>query len=76
MYQPGKGNYLRTTGIWVYNFEKDTYNIPLGIGLGKVFPRGKTVYNLIVEPQWSLADKGPGWPEWQVFVGLNMQFNK
>lgn len=74
MYQLGKGRYLRSTGIWVYDFETDNYSVPLGIGIGQVIPRGKTVYNLFVEPQWSVADEGPGWPEWQVFVGFNMQF--
>jgi hypothetical protein len=76
MYQLGKGRYLRSTGIWVYNFETDDYSVPVGIGLGQVIPKGKTVYNIFVEPQWSIADKGPGWPEWQVFVGFNMQFMK
>ncbi|MFW2438300.1 MAG: hypothetical protein ACN4GR_02905 [Arenicellales bacterium] len=76
MYQLGKGSYLRTTGIWVYDFETDNYSVPLGIGYGKVFKKGKTVYNAFVEPQWSVADKGPGWPEWQVFIGFNMQFMK
>ena len=42
----------------------------------KANKKGKTVFNAFVEPQWSVADKGPGWPEWQVFVGFNMQFLK
>lgn len=74
MYQLGKGLYLRSTGIWAYNFENDTYSVPLGLGIGQVIPVGKTVLNLFVEPQYSIADKGPGWPEWQIFAGLNFQF--
>jgi hypothetical protein len=74
--QLGKGRYLRSTGIWAYNFETDNYSVPLGLGFGQVIPKGKTVYNLFIEPQWSVADKGPGWPEWQVFLGFNMQFMK
>lgn len=74
MLQLGKGRYLRTTGIWVYDFETDNYSVPLGLGVGQVIPKGKTVYNIFVEPQWLVADKGPGWPEWQLFVGFNMQF--
>ena len=76
IYQLGKGRYLRSTGIWVYDFETDNYSVPVGIGFGRVIPKGKTVYNFFIEPQWSVADKGPGWPEWQVFVGFNMQFTK
>jgi len=74
MYQLGKGRYLRSTGIWAFNLETGDYSIPLGIGFGQVIPRGKTVYNIFIEPQWSVVDKGAGWPEWQVFLGFNMQF--
>jgi hypothetical protein len=73
-YQLGKGLYLRSAPIWVYNFENDDYSIPLGVGLGQVIPKGKTVFNFFVEPQISIADRGPGQPEWQIFAGFNMQF--
>jgi hypothetical protein len=73
-YQLGKGLYLRSAPIWIYNFENSTYSVPLGIGIGQVIPTSKVVYNVFVEPQWSVADKGAGYPEWQIFVGFNMQF--
>ena len=73
-YQLGKGLYLRSAPIWVYNFENDNYSVPLGIGIGQVIKREKTVFNVFVEPQFSVADKGPGQPEWQIFFGFNMQF--
>jgi hypothetical protein len=73
-YQLGKGLYLRAAPIWVYNLENDGYSVPLGIGIGKVTKRGNTVYNLFIEPQFSVADDGPGQPDWQVFVGFNLQF--
>ena len=72
--QLGGGTYLRAAPIWVYNFENDAYSVPLGIGIGQVFKRGKTVYNTFIEPQFSVADDGPGQPEWQIFLGFNMQF--
>lgn len=74
MYQLGKGLYLRSTGIWTYNFENDDYSIPLGLGIGQVIPKGKTVFNIFIEPQYSVADRGPGQPEWQIFAGFNTQF--
>lgn len=73
-YQLGKGTYLRAAPIWVYNFQNDTYSVPLGVGVGQVIPKGKTVYNVFIEPQVSVSDKGAGWPKWQVFIGFNMQF--
>lgn len=73
-YQLGKGLYLRSAPIWVYNFESNDYSVPLGLGIGQVIPKGKTVFNLFVEPQVSVADRGPGQPQWQIFAGFNMQF--
>ena len=73
-YQLGGGTYLRAAPIWIYNLESDGYGMPLGVGIGKVFKRGKTVFNAFVEPQFSIADDGPGQPQWQIFVGFNVQF--
>jgi len=73
-YQLGDGTYLRSAPIWVYNLENDSYSVPLGIGIGQVVKKGKTVYNFFVEPQFSLADHGAGQPKWQIFFALNMQF--
>lgn len=75
-YQLGGGNYLRAAPIWAYNFENDNYSVPLGVGFGHVTKRGSTVFNYFIEPQFSIADDGPGQPEWQIFVGLNLQFLK
>lgn len=74
IYQLGGGTYLRATPIWAYNFDNDAYSVPLGVGVGQVWKKDKTVYNLFVEPQFSAVDHGAGQPKWQIFIGLNMQF--
>ena len=74
MLQLGQGWYARSTGVWTYDFEHDYYAIPIGMGLGKVIPTEKIVYNAFVEPQYSIDTKGPGQPKWQIFAGLNLQF--
>jgi hypothetical protein len=73
-YQLGGGTYLRSAPIWAYNFENDSYSVPIGLGIGQVIPRGKTVFNVFIEPQISVADHGPGQPDWQIYAGFNMQF--
>jgi hypothetical protein len=73
-YQLGKGRYLRSTGATAYNFENGTYGLPVGFGFGQVIPKKKVVFNLFAEPQYSVGDKGGGWPQWQIFFGLNTQF--
>lgn len=73
-YQLGGGTYLRSTGVMAYDFERNGYSVPIGFGIGQVIPRGNATFNLYVEPQVSIADKGAGWPEWQVFLGASSQF--
>ncbi len=73
--QMGGGYYLRGAPIWAFDFENDTYHIPIGLGLGKVFKSGSTVFNVFAEPQFTILSKGDGQPQLQLFVGFNMQFN-
>jgi hypothetical protein len=73
-FQLGKGVYIRGAPIWVYNFETDNYHVPVGLGIGKVFVAGKTVFNFFIEPQYTILDKGPGQPEFQIYTAINMQF--
>lgn len=73
-FQLGKGKYLRSTGATVYNFENSTYNVPIGLGFGQVIPKKKVIFNFFVEPEYAVANKGAGYPQWQIFIGLNSQF--
>ncbi|MGK7923690.1 MAG: hypothetical protein AB4290_00300, partial [Spirulina sp.] len=72
--QLGQGLYLRSAPIWAFDFESGNYNIPLGLGLGKVIQSGKTTYNFFVEPQYTVAHQGNNQPQWQIYFALNMQF--
>lgn len=72
--QLGDGLYTGMAPIWTWDLQNDTYNFPLGLRLGKVFRRKKTVFNFFVEPQYSPIQKGQGQPTWQIYTALNMQF--
>jgi len=72
--QLGGGTYLRSTGVWVFNLRNGDYSVPIGLGIGKVVKAGKTVYNVFVEPQYTVLHQGVGQPAFQVFFGINMQF--
>jgi hypothetical protein len=74
MIQLGKGTYLRSAPLWIFNLEDSTYNIPLGFGIGKVVRSGNTVFNMFIEPQFTILHDGLRQPELQIFAGLNMQF--
>ena len=73
-YQLGGGTHLRSSAVMAYNFQNATYSVPIGLGIGQVIPTEKVVFNIFVEPQVSIVDRGAGWPKWQIFVGLNTQF--
>jgi len=72
--QLGKGLYVRGAPIFVFDLENDTYHVPVGLGLGQVIPTPNIVYNVFVEPQFTILDRGVGQPQLQLFVGFNMQF--
>jgi hypothetical protein len=74
MFQLGKGTYLRGAPLWVFNLETNSYSVPIGLGIGQVIKKDKTVFNIFIEPQWTILHDGVGQPEFTVFAGLNMQF--
>lgn len=74
IYNLPEGWYLRSSATWNFNLRNGDYAIPLGIGAGKIWKMGKTTYNIFAEPQWTVAHQGDGQPQFQVFLGLNLQF--
>ena len=71
--QIGQGFYLRSVPIWFFDLERPNYNVPFGLGVGKVIRTDKVVYNFFVEPQFSVAIRGIGQPPILIYMGLNMQ---
>jgi len=72
--QFGKGVYGGMAPLWAFDLESGHYNVPLGCRLGKVVKAGNTVFNLFIEPQFTMMHWGSGRPELQVMTALNMQF--
>lgn len=74
-WQIGAGYYLRSTGVWSFNLEDEgNYNVPIGLGVGKVIKVGKVVFNIFAEPQFTVMAEGSSQPKFQTFVGFNTQF--
>lgn len=74
IWQIGSGFCLRSTGVWSFNLENGDYNVPIGLGVGKVVKAGKMVFNIFAEPQFTVLAEGIGQPKFQTFVGFNTQF--
>lgn len=72
-WQLGQGYYLRSAPIWAFDFKNKQYNIPFALGVGKVIKINNTVFNLFVEPQYTMLHKGMQ-PQVQMFAGINIQF--
>ncbi len=73
-WQLGGGTYLRSTGIWSFDLNSGNYNVPLGLGIGKVIKAGNLIFNIFMEPQYSALAEGMGQPKFQTFIGFNTQF--
>lgn len=69
-----QGWYLRSTATWTFDLQKNDYYIPLGLGAGKAWRVGKNIFNVFAEPQWTVAHKGEGLPQFTLFAGLNITF--
>jgi hypothetical protein len=74
IWQLGAGFCLRSTGVWTFNLKNGDYNVPIGLGVGKVIKSGKVVFNIFAEPQFTVLAQGIGQPKYQTFVGFNSQF--
>lgn len=74
VWQLGGGTYLRSTGVWTFDLKSGDYTVPIGFGIGQVIKQGKIVYNIFLEPQFSILHEGTGQPKVQLFAGLNLQF--
>ena len=44
----------------MFDIENDKYNVPVGLGIGKVVPTRKAVFNRFVEPQFTILSRGCG----------------
>jgi len=75
-FQIGKGTYLRGAPLWILDFENNAFNIPIGLGIGKVVKVNRTIFNVFLEPQFTMYDKGNGLPLFAIFGAINMQFMK
>ncbi|WP_408096888.1 hypothetical protein ACJVC5_17770 [Peredibacter sp. HCB2-198] len=75
IYNLPKSFYVRSSGVMNFNWQNGHYYIPIGAGAGKVWKlKSGTIMNLFVEPQWTIAHEGDGQPNFQTFMGLNLQF--
>ncbi len=74
-WQLGKGTYLRGAPVWAFDIAGDKYHVPLALGIGKVVAVENVLFNMFVEPQYSMLHKGTQ-PQFQLLTGINVQIMK
>jgi hypothetical protein len=72
-WQLGGGTYIRGAPIWFFDIANDAYHVPFALGIGKVVKSDNTVFNLFIEPQYTILHYGTQ-PQFQLFAGINLQF--
>lgn len=69
------GVYLQSTASWAFNLERDTWSIPVGLGVGKLWHVDDDIkMNAFIEPQYTVASEGVG-PKWRIFAGINFSYS-
>jgi hypothetical protein len=71
------GYYLRSSGIWNFDYGDHTSVIPIGFGAGKVTRlRSGIITNVYIEFQRAVHHTSTGAPIWQILTAVNLQFEK
>lgn len=73
-WQAGKGLYFRGAPTMTFNLDNGDYQVPLGLGIGKILKMGGTVFNFFIEAQPTMISRGVGQPNFTTYGALNMQF--
>jgi hypothetical protein len=69
------GYYLRSSGIWNFDYGDHSSVIPVGFGAGKVTRlKSGIVTNVYLEFQHAVHHTGIGSPIWQILIAVNLQF--
>jgi hypothetical protein len=69
------GYYLRSSGIWNFDYGDHTSVIPIGFGAGKVTRlRSGIITNVYIEFQRAVHYTGTGSPIWEILTAINLQF--
>lgn len=74
-YNLDQGFYLQSTASMFFNLENDTWSVPVGLGLGKMWHLNEDIkMNAFIEPQYTVASSGSG-PDWRIFAGVNFSYS-
>ena len=72
-YQLGHGWFIRSQPQLIFNWKSGKQQVPLDLGVGRVFKIGRQDVNLFVEPFWNISHDGPA-PKYGISFGASLLY--
>ena len=73
IYQLGRGWFIRSQPQIIFNWKTGKQQVPLDLGVGRVFKIGRQDVNLFVEPFWNISHDGPT-PRFGITFGASLLY--
>lgn len=72
-YQLGNGWFVRSQPQMIFNWKTGKQQLPLNLGLGRVFKIGRQNVNCFIEPFWNVSHDGPA-PTYGITFGVSLLY--
>jgi hypothetical protein len=72
-YQLPRGWFVRSQPQMIFNWKTGKQQVPLDLGVGRVFKIGRQDVNLFVEPFWNISHDGPA-PKFGIMFGASLLY--
>jgi len=72
-YQLGRGWFIRSQPVLIFNWKTGKQVVPLDLGVGRVFRIGRQNVSVFVEPFWNISHDGPA-PRYGITLGAALLY--
>ncbi len=72
-YQLGHGWFVRSEPLMIFDWETNKQQLPIALGIGRVFKIGPQYVNSFVEPAWNVSADGPA-PRYAITFGFALLY--
>jgi hypothetical protein len=72
-YQLGHGWFLRSEPQMIFDWETNKQQLPIDLGIGRVFKVGPQYVNSFIEPAWNVSNDGPA-PRYAITFGFALLY--
>jgi len=73
IYQLGRGWFIRSQPQMIFNWKTGKQQVPLDVGVGRVFKVGRQDVSLFIEPFWNITHDGPA-PRFGIAFGASLLY--